>query len=108
MLPVHASVHNADWLASCHGFSVFVGRRRLGFVEEVGARLDAAKPDFLIVRSGFRGTELHVVPIDEVFEIRPRARRLRIGARPDGPRDRLRESLTRLGGRRLPRSTKRR
>jgi hypothetical protein len=65
------------WLSRCRGFRVDAAGRRC-HVEAVlfGSRLD--RPDFLVVKQGVLRTRRTTVPVDDVVEIDPLDRRLRL------------------------------
>lgn len=70
------------WLMRCVGFHVDVGGRQAGVVSDVlfGSRLDC--PDHLAVRAGLLGRRLVLVPVEEVEEIDPREKALRVRSLP--------------------------
>jgi hypothetical protein len=78
-LPYTRSVFDRDyWLSHADGFAVDAARGRVGVVEEVrfGSRID--RPDFLVVRGGRFGRRRLLVPVEDVDQVRPRAKRLQL------------------------------
>jgi hypothetical protein len=69
-------------LARCEGFGVYTNLARVGTVEEVRFGADGDRPAALAVRAGLLGSWRLLVPVDQVAEIEPGARRivLRSGA----------------------------
>jgi hypothetical protein len=66
------------WLSHADGFAVDAARGRVGVVEEVrfGSRID--RPDFLVVRAGRFGRRRLLVPVEDVEQVRPRAKKLQL------------------------------
>ncbi len=66
------------WLMRCEGYRVQAGDARAGVVDEVrfGSRLD--RPDLLAVRTGRLVRRVVLVPVEEVEEIDPHARLVRV------------------------------
>jgi hypothetical protein len=80
---IRAPGFDADyWHCRCQGFRVAVPSGARGIVEETrfGSRLD--RPDVIAVRVGRLPRRLVLVPIEEVEEINPRERLLRVRAFP--------------------------
>jgi hypothetical protein len=81
--PFKRSVFDCDyWLSHSVGLGVDAPRGRLGVVEEVrfASRID--RPDLLVVRSGRFGRRRFIISVEDVEEVRPRAKRLRLRAAP--------------------------
>ena len=66
------------WLSRCHGFRADApdGRRRSVEAGLFGSRLD--RPDFIVVREGTLRRRRTIVPVDDVVELDPLDRRLRL------------------------------
>jgi hypothetical protein len=66
------------WLSRCRGFRVDAAGGRRWHVGAVlfGSRLD--RPDFLVIRQGALRPRRATVPVDDVVEIDPPDRRLRL------------------------------
>ena len=62
------------WIEHCEGFRVDGHRGRIGVVEEV--RRPRNGHAVLVIRTGLLGRRVVEIPVTEVFEIVPRARRL--------------------------------
>ena len=72
----------AYWVAHSHGYRVEQGKRRIGFVEEtlVDGRNTGS---LLIVRGGVLGRRISLVHSDQVLEVAPRSRRVRLKVAPE-------------------------
>jgi hypothetical protein len=87
------------WLTHSEGFRLDAPGGRVGFVEAVVER-EPGHAAALIVRAGLLGRRLLVVAADEVAEVAPRQRRLRLRASPEiGDAELLPDLLRRLGPR---------
>jgi hypothetical protein len=62
-------------LARCEGFGVYTNLARVGTVEEVRFA-DGDRPAALAVRAGLLGSWRLLVPIDQVAQVEPGARRI--------------------------------
>ena len=69
-------------VAHSHGYRVEQGKRRIGFVEEtlVDGRNTGS---LLIVRGGVLGRRISLVHSDQVLEVAPRSRRVRLKVAPE-------------------------
>ena len=68
------------WLHRCEGFTVHKGQRELGKV--TGLRFQAStQPEQIEVRTGRFGKRL-LIPVEQVQQIEPKARRIILGAPP--------------------------
>jgi hypothetical protein len=84
------------WLTHSEGFRVDAPGGRVGFVEAVIER-QAGEADALIVRAGLLGRRLLVVAADEVEEVAPRRKRVRLRHSPEvGDTEFLADLLHRL------------
>jgi hypothetical protein len=84
------------WLAHSEGFRVDAPGGRVGFVEAVVER-EPGRAHAFVVRAGILGRRLLVVAADEVEEIAPRRKRLRLRRFPEvGGAEFLVELLRRL------------
>ncbi|HZR90813.1 MAG TPA: hypothetical protein VFA44_00205 [Gaiellaceae bacterium] len=94
-LPRSARFDRDYWLGRCHGYLVDAGGKRLGVVVEVrfGERLD--RPAALAIRGGRLGRALTLVAVDDVEEIDPSARRVRVAGRSRSREPRRLERLRR-------------
>jgi hypothetical protein len=79
--PRRSTLGKDYWFRHCRGFLVEGPGGRVGTVVETlyGAR---AEPDSLEVRVGRLGRRTLILPLDEVEEIHPAARRIRLKAAP--------------------------
>jgi hypothetical protein len=64
------------WIEHCEGFRVDGHRGRIGVVEEV--RKPRNGNAVLVIRAGVLGRRVIEISVTEIFEIVPRARRLRL------------------------------
>jgi hypothetical protein len=70
------------WVAHSHGYRVEQGKRRIGFVEET--LVDERNSGLLlIVRGGVLGRRISLVQSDQVVEVAPRNRRIRLKVAPE-------------------------
>lgn len=72
-------------LARCEGYRVEAGDRRVGTVADVLFRARHDRPDAIVVRTRVLRSRFAVVPVEDVEEIVPRERRLRLGPSPALP-----------------------
>jgi hypothetical protein len=72
-------------LARCEGYRVEADDRRVGTVADVLFHARHDRPDAIVVRSGLLRSRFVVVPVEDVEEIVPRERRLRLGRVPEPP-----------------------
>lgn len=77
-------IGRAYWLAHCEGYRVDAGNGRVGFVEEIR---DGRVP-MLVIRAGWLGRRLLLVPTAEVDFIVPRAQHIWLRSPGLDPRNR--------------------
>jgi hypothetical protein len=75
---------NGDSVARCRGFSVVSPDGRIGTVEEVryGPSRRWDRPTELAVQAGHDGRRLFIVPVDDVAEVDPEDRVVRLRSAP--------------------------
>ena len=78
----HSGFDRDYWLCRCQGFRVDSPQGRIGFVRELRFASRQDRPDLLAVRAGLFGTRLLLVPVEEVEDILPKAKRIRLKASP--------------------------
>lgn len=66
------------WLRQSEGFVVESAGGRVGIVERLRFESRADRPDYLIVRAGRLGRRHLEIPVDDVAEILPREKRIRL------------------------------
>jgi hypothetical protein len=88
--PYQRSSFDRDyWLSHCEGFTVMSSAGRVGVVKEVRFRSRADRPDVLVVRAGLLGRRTILIAIDDVDEVIPREKRIRLRGAPQPlPNDR--------------------
>ena len=74
----HARWSDEYWLRHCEGFRVDCPDRHVGYVEEVRLSLDDGDPEELVVRVGFEGPGMVVVPVAQVALVSPEVERVLI------------------------------
>ncbi len=67
-------------LSRCEGFRVESREGHLGFVDEVLLDPRSRAPVALVVRSGLFSTRRLLTPVETIEEVRPRDRRIVVGA----------------------------
>lgn len=82
MTSTDAAGEHDYWLCRCHGFRVDSPRGELGTVAEVLPPSSSARPDALAIALDEREWPLLVVAADEVDQIFPLDRRLRLRTAP--------------------------
>jgi hypothetical protein len=73
------------WLCRCQGFRVETASGAHGVVEETRFRSRLDRPDQIAVRLGRLPRRLVLVPVEDVEEIRPSERLLRVRSFREGP-----------------------
>jgi len=77
---VEARSNASTWLRQSHGFVVESAADRLGIVERLCYGTRGEMPDFLVVRAGRLGRRRVMISVDDIAEILPRQKRIRLQA----------------------------
>jgi hypothetical protein len=70
----------STWLERSQGFRVESGGGRIGIVEDLRYDTRSGIPDFLIVRAGRLGRRRMLISVDDIREILPSQKRIRLQA----------------------------